>query len=94
MAHDAPKKEVQTHAVNLRVRSDTRSLIDRAARAHGKSRSDFMIEAARRAAEDALLDQTLVQVDQATYEHFLKILDQPPGKGFEKLMQTKSPWEA
>lgn len=94
MDHDGPKKEVQTHAVNLRVRSDTRSLIDRAARAHGKSRSEFMIEASRRGAEDALLDQTLVQVDHATYEHFLKVLDQPPvGKGFEKLMQAKSPWE-
>ncbi len=95
MAHNAPKKDVQTHAVNLRIRSDTRSLIDRAARAHGKSRSDFMIEAARRAAEDALLDQTLVRVDQATYEHFLELLDKPPtGNGFEKLMQAKNPWKA
>lgn len=94
MAHDAQKKEVQTHAVNLRVRGDTRSLIDRAARVQGKSRSDFMIEAARRAAEDALLDQTFVRVDPETYDYFLKILDQPPaGKGFEKLMQAKSPWE-
>ncbi len=94
MAQDAPKSEVKTHAVNLRVRSDTRSLIDRAARVHGKSRSDFMIDAARRAAEDALLDQTLVRVDGATYEHFLEILDKPPaGKGFEKLMQAKNPWE-
>ena len=85
--------EVQTHAVNLRVRSDTRSLIDRAAKAHGKSRSDFMIDAARRAAEDALLDQTLVRVDQKTYDHFLEILDLPPGgKGFEKLMQARKPW--
>ncbi|MBT9585184.1 DUF1778 domain-containing protein [bacterium] len=91
---DASNNDIKTHAVNLRVRSDTRSLIDRAARAHGKSRSDFMIEAARRAAEDALLDQTLVRVDQATYEHFLEILDKPPaGKGFEKLLQAKSPWE-
>ncbi|MCW5867435.1 MAG: DUF1778 domain-containing protein [Candidatus Eremiobacteraeota bacterium] len=95
MAHDVPEKDIKTHAVNLRVRSDTRSLIDRAARAHGKSRSDFMIEASRRAAEDALLDQTLVRVDQATYEHFLEILDKPPaGNGFEKLMQAKNPWEA
>jgi len=94
MPHDAPKNDIKTHAVNLRVRSDTRSLIDRAARAHGKSRSDFMIEAARRAAEDALLDQTLVRVDQATYEHFLDVLDSPPaGKGFEKLMQVQVPWE-
>ena len=92
---DASKDDIKTHAVNLRVRSDTRSLIDRAARAHGKSRSDFMIEAARRAAEDALLDLTLVRVDQATYEHFLEVLDRPPsGKGFEKLMQARSPWDS
>lgn len=90
LPHDG---NVQTHAVNLRVRSDTRSLIDRAARAHGKSRSDFMIDAARRAAEDALLDQTLVRVDQKTYEYFLEVLDKPPsGEGFERLMQARKPW--
>lgn len=90
-----PTNDVQTHAVNLRVRSDTRSLIDRAASAHGKSRSDFMIDAARRAAEDALLDQTLVRVDQATYNYFLEVLDKPPsGKGFERLMQASKPWQS
>jgi uncharacterized protein (DUF1778 family) len=84
---------VQTHAVNLRVRGDTRSLIDSAARAHGKSRSDFMIDAARRAAEDALLDQTLVRVDRETWDRFLRALDRPPGgAGFKRLMQTKKPW--
>ncbi len=82
-----------THAVNLRVRDDVRTLIDRAAKAHGKTRSDFMIDAARRAAEEALLDQTFVRVDQQTYDHFLKVLDQPPkGKGFERLMRAKKPW--
>ena len=87
-------KEAQTHAVNLRVRSETRSLIDRAARAQGKSRSEFMIDAARRAAEDALLDQTLVRVDQETYDYFLNVLDQPPGgERFERLMHAPKPWE-
>lgn len=85
--------DVQTHAVNLRVRGDTKSLIDRAAKAYGKSRSDFMIDAARRAAEDALLDQALVRVDPKAYAHFLKVLDQPPGgKGFRRLMQAPRPW--
>jgi uncharacterized protein (DUF1778 family) len=84
---------VQTHAVNLRVRSDTRSLIDRAAKAHGKTRSEFMIDAARRAAEDALLDQALVRVDLETYESFLRVLDHPPGgEGFERLMRARKPW--
>jgi uncharacterized protein (DUF1778 family) len=46
-----------TRVVNLRVRADIRNLIDWAAQSQGKSRSEFMVDAARRAAEDALLDQ-------------------------------------
>lgn len=83
----------RTRAVNLRMRIDTRELIDRAAKAHGKSRSEFMIDAARRAAEDALLDQTMVRVDPKTYDHFLKVLDQPPnGEDFARLMKAPKPW--
>lgn len=88
-----PNESNTTRAVNLRVREDVRSLIDRAARAQGRSRSDFMIDAARRAAEDALLDQTLVKVDRATYDRFVAILDRPPsGKGFDRLMAASKPW--
>ena len=82
-----------SHAVNLRVREDIRDLIDRAAQSQGKSRSEFMIDAAPRAAEDALLDQTLVRVDAKTYTHFLNVLDQPPsGEGYERLMKAAKPW--
>ncbi|MEY6433032.1 DUF1778 domain-containing protein [Thioalkalicoccus limnaeus] len=84
-----------TRAVNLRVREEVRDLIDQAARIQGRSRSDFMIDAARRAAEETLLDQTLVRVDRETYEHFLAVLDHPPaGEGYERLMAAPSPWEA
>ena len=94
MAHSHTTTEQQTHAVNLRVRSDVRTLIDRAAKAQGKTRSDFMIDAARRAAEESLLDQALVRVDQATYEHFMQVLDQPPnGEGYERLMAATKPWQ-
>lgn len=86
--------DTQTHAVNLRVRSDIRSLIDRAAKAQGKTRSDFMVDAARRAAEESLLDQTLVRVDPKTYDYFLEVLDQPPsGEGVERLMSAAKPWQ-
>jgi uncharacterized protein (DUF1778 family) len=85
--------KVMARAVNLRVREDIRSLIDRAARAHGKTRSDFMIDAARRAAEEALLDLTLVRVDPETYAHFLDVLDNPPtGDGYRRLMASPKPW--
>jgi uncharacterized protein (DUF1778 family) len=87
------KKDTPTCAVNLRVRPEIRSLIDQAAKANGKTRSDFMIDAARRAAEEALLEQTLIRVDQATYESFIEALDQPPsGAGFDRLMQAAKPW--
>lgn len=82
-----------TRPVNLRVREDLRDLIDRAARSHGKSRSEFMIDAARRAAEDALLDQAFVRVDGAAFAHFAEVLDAPPGgAGYERLMSARTPW--
>ena len=95
MPYSQTTTDTQTHAVNLRIRSDIRALIDRAAKAQGKTRSDFMIDAARRAAEESLLDQALVRVDQKTYDYFVEVLDQPPGgDGFERLMAAKKPWDA
>lgn len=87
--------ENHTKAVNLRVRDETRALIDRAARAQGRSRSDFMIEAARRAAEEAILDLTVIVTDRARYDRFLTLLDRPPesNEKLRKLMQTPAPWE-
>jgi uncharacterized protein (DUF1778 family) len=81
--------------INIRVRPEERALIDRAASAQGKSRSDFMLEASRRAAEEALLDQTVLRVDQATYNRFVELLDAPPrpSPALRRLMQTKAPWE-
>jgi uncharacterized protein (DUF1778 family) len=91
----AASPESTTRAVNLRVREEIRDLIDQAAKIQGRSRSDFMIDAARRAAEETLLDQTLVRVDRETYEHFLAVLDQPPaGEGYERLMAAQTPWKA
>ncbi|WP_245484688.1 type II toxin-antitoxin system TacA family antitoxin [Rhizobium ruizarguesonis] len=55
--------DTHTRAVNLRVREDVRVLIDRAAKAHGKTRSDFMIDASRRAAEDGEIVFVAVRID-------------------------------
>jgi uncharacterized protein (DUF1778 family) len=40
-------------SLNLRIKPEERGLIDRAAKTLGKSRTDFVLDAARRAAEDA-----------------------------------------
>lgn len=88
-------KSNRTGNVNIRVRPAERELIDQAAAAQGKSRSDFMLEASRRAAEEALLDRILLRVDAATYDRFIAMLDGPPGPNekLRKLMQTTAPWE-
>jgi uncharacterized protein (DUF1778 family) len=79
--------------VNLRVPGEKRALIDRAARIAGKNRSEFMIDAAVAAAQDAMLDQNLLLVDRATYDKFVEMLDRPPsGEGFERLMRVRAPW--
>jgi uncharacterized protein (DUF1778 family) len=81
------------YAVNLRVRGDIRNLIDHAARAQSKSRTEFIVEASRRAAEEALLDQTLVRVDSKTFAEFTRLLDAPPeNPGYRRLMARKPPW--
>jgi uncharacterized protein (DUF1778 family) len=81
--------------INIRVKPAERDLIDQAAAAQGKSRTDFVLEASRRAAEETLLDRTLLRVDQATYARFLELLDAPPRPNAQlrKLMQTKAPWD-
>jgi uncharacterized protein (DUF1778 family) len=56
-----PNRTMHRETLNFRVKAEDRSLIDRAAQLLGKIRTEFMLESARRAAQDALLDQTLFQ---------------------------------
>jgi len=81
--------------LNLRVKPADRELIDRAARLVGKSRTDFLLEAGRRAAEDALLDRKLWRVDSETFDAFVALLDAPPqpNERLRRTMKTRAPWE-
>jgi len=85
----------QRETLNIRIKADERGLIDRAARARGQNRTDFILEAARRAAEDALLDRTLITVSPEAHKEFVKRLDAKPRPNarLRKTMQTAAPWE-
>lgn len=85
----------QIHIVyQMRHSADDERVFHHAARAHRTTRSEFMIEASRRAADDALLDQTLVKVDPDTYARFVAVLDQPPSsERFARLMAASPPWQ-
>ena len=81
--------------VNLRVSLHDRDLIDRAAAALGKNRSEFMLDATRQAAEDALLDRVLFRVGFDRHEAFVALLDAPPNPNRELtgLLSIPAPWE-
>ncbi len=68
-------------SINLRIETRTRQLIDDAAAVLGKTRTEFMIESARRQAIDVLLDQRLFVLDPKRYDAFVLALDNPPAPG-------------
>jgi len=81
--------------INIRAKRTQRDLIDQAAEALGKSRSDFMLETACREAEDVLLDKRVFMLDSEAFEKFQAILNSSPSKNpkLQKLMATLAPWE-
>jgi uncharacterized protein (DUF1778 family) len=81
--------------LNLRIKPQERGLIDRAAALTGKTRTHFVLEAARRAAEEALLDRTACVVSPEAYAAFLARLDEPPKPNdrLRRTMQTVPPWK-
>ena len=81
--------------LNLRIKPELRGLIDRAAELLGKNRTDFVLDAARHAAEDALLERTVFLVNPRSYAEFLKRLDAPPRPNarLRRTLQAPAPWE-
>ena len=82
-------------SLNLRIKPEERGLIDRAAKTLGKNRTDFVLDAARRAAEDALIDRNVLMVSPKAYAEFLARLDAPPqpNERLQKTLRTAAPWE-
>jgi uncharacterized protein (DUF1778 family) len=81
-------------SINLRIETNTRQLIDDAAATLGKTRTEFMVESARRHAVDVLLDQRLLTLDSDRYDAFLNALDNPPAPGpkLKSLMRRVPAW--
>lgn len=82
-------------AINLRAKPEQRDLIDQAASMLGKTRSDFMLEAACERAQSVLLDQVVFHLDDRRFMDFIQLLDAPPAPnpGLERLMSVTAPWE-
>ena len=77
------------------VSGEQKSLIDRAAQALGRNRSDFMLETACREAETVLLDRRYFTLPVEQFKRFTAMLDRPPANNarLARLLKTKAPWE-
>jgi uncharacterized protein (DUF1778 family) len=82
-------------SINIRAKARQRSLIDQAADKLGRSRSEFMLDAACRQAEEILLDQAFFMVNTSTFKKVQELLDQPlPATDkLRNLINKKAPWE-
>ena len=82
-------------SINMRLPRQVLHLIDTAANALSKTRSDFILESARQHAIDVLLDQRYFVLESDQFAEFTKQLDAPPATNekLKKLMARKAPWE-
>jgi uncharacterized protein (DUF1778 family) len=81
--------------INLRASQRQKLLIDRAADALGRSRSDFMLDTACREAESVLLDRRYFSLSEDDFRKFVAMLDRPPKDNprLRRLLQSKAPWD-
>ena len=85
----------QSVAIHMKAEPKVRSLIDRAAKMLHLNRTEFMLQASTRQAEEVILDQQLITLDDESFERFVAALDAPPASNprLQRLMAHKAPWE-
>lgn len=83
------------HPLSMRLPDADLAIIDRAAQLRGRSRTDFVREAAVRAAEDALMEVGLIRMSQEGFAAFMAVLSAPaaPVAPMVEVLKRPAPWE-
>jgi uncharacterized protein (DUF1778 family) len=94
MAQPVRKDDV----IQIRASAETKAVLNRAAALRGQKLSEFMLDSARRQAEEAILDQRIFFLDAKAHERFLALLDSPTKKikqikQLKSLMTRRPAWE-
>lgn len=92
MTAAAERKE---YPISMRLPEADVAMIDRAATLRGRSRTDFVRDAAVRAAEEVVLENRLVRMSAEGFAEFLNVLSQPAAQVPEivELAKRPAPWE-
>jgi uncharacterized protein (DUF1778 family) len=92
----APERRARKDGViQIRASAETKAMLNRAAALRGQKLSEFMLESARRRAEDALLDQRVFFLKPDAYEAFLAVLDAPtkPSPELAERARRRAAWD-
>ena len=92
MAAPAERKE---HPISMRLPEADIAMIDRAASLRGRSRTDFVREAAVRAAEDVLMENRPIRMSPEGFADFMAALSGPAEAvpQMVELAKRPAPWE-
>jgi uncharacterized protein (DUF1778 family) len=81
--------------IQIRASGEAKAILNRAAALRGQKLSEFMLESARRQAEETILDQRTFFLDEKDHARFLALLDSPPRPSAKvrARLTRKAPWE-
>ncbi|MEX1250525.1 MAG: DUF1778 domain-containing protein [Hyphomonas sp.] len=92
MATPVERKE---YPISMRLPEADVAMIDRAASLRGRSRTDFVRDAAVRAAEEVVMEQGLIRMTPEGFAEFMEVLSRPATSVPEmvELARRPAPWE-
>jgi uncharacterized protein (DUF1778 family) len=81
--------------IQIRASAEAKAILNRAAALRGQKLSEFMLESARREAEETILDQRTFFLDDEAHARFLALLDSAPAPSAKvrTRLRRKVPWE-
>ena len=82
--------------IQIRTSAEAKAILNHAAALRGQKLSEFMLESARRQAEETILDQHVFFHGGTAHARFLALLDAPgkPDPKARARLKRKAPWEA
>lgn len=89
------KPDRKEHPLSMRLPEADIAIIDRAAGLRGRSRTEFVRDAAVRAAEDVLMEASPIRMSAKGFAAFMKAVSAPaaPVAELVALAKRRAPWE-
>lgn len=83
------------HPLSMRIPDGDIAIIDRAATLRGRSRTEFVRDAAVRTAEEVIMENTIIRMSSAGFDAFVEMLNRPaqPAPEMVELLRRPAPWD-